>query len=492
MSSSIRTVILIAALLVVPLACLAAVISFPLLDLYATPGPQSVRGAAGFAIVFNPAHLLFDTIFLVAIVAYLVAIYLMPLLPDRRLRWLIIATPIVAALLMIFFYPLTSTDIYDLTFRAHITSRGGNPLTAIPFDFRYYPDGSKDQLYAFVAWFNDPSPYGPAWEALAALASRFAGADLLTNLFAFKLIALLSLTACVALVVAIARQIGRPPLRAYYIFAASPLVLFDAIGNGHNDLTLVAALLLGIFLLLRGWVWAALPAFAIGVLIKFIPLLLLPLVLIYVLRRWGWANAAYHITIGAVTSLALVVAFYAPFWSGWQTIAPLQRTALFTNSLAAAGVEAANFFGVARSPARTVALGLAALFTVTLIAWQMRRLWQTAAAQLDTAFIESSADVLLYFAAFALAWWQPWYFLWTLPFLALRPVAGRLLTLIATYAVAFLYYFSNTLEKVKIGPGDHENWLGLFIFLPLIAVTLRVWWQGRQRHQPTSPVMEES
>ncbi len=487
MSTPNRTIALIAALLAVPLACLAAIISFPLLDLYAT---QPITGrATGLDIVFNSDHLLFDAIFLVSIVAYLAAIYLMPLLPDPHLRWLIIATPIIAALLMIFFYPLTSTDIYDLTFRAHITNRGGNPLTAIPFDFRYYPDGSKDHLYGFVAWFNDPSPYGPAWEALAAFANLFAGADLLASLFAFKLIALLSLIACTVLVVAIARQIGSPPLRTYYVFAASPLVLFDAIGNGHNDLTLVAAMLLGVYLLLRGWLGLALPTFTLGVLIKFVPLLLLPLVLIYVLRRWGWATAARHFAIGAALSVALLIAFYAPFWDGWQTIAPLQRTALFTNSLAAAWVKAINLLGVGLSTARTLALGLAALFTVALIGWQLRRLWHTPTAQLDTAFIESSAAVLLYFAAFALAWWQPWYLLWALPFLALRPVGGRLLALRAIYAVAFLYYFFNTLEKVKVGPGDHENWLGLFIFLPLIAVTLWVWWRGRQQRQQPAPSM---
>jgi hypothetical protein len=487
-----RTLLLVIVLLAVPLACLAAVVSFPLLELYDKSGPAVSSRAADLDNPFNPSHLLFDAIFLICIVGYLAAIYLMPPISSPRLRWLIIATPIVAALLMIFFYPLTSTDIYDLTFRAHITNRGGNPLTDLPCSYRFTivtscdpsldnSPLSRDHLYAFVAWFRDPSPYGPAWELLAAFANLIAGADLLANLFAFKLVAILSLAACVALVVAIAQQVGSPPLRAYYIFAASPLVLFDAIGNGHNDLTLVAALLLGVLFLLRGWLWAALPAFAFGVLIKFIPLLLLPLVLVYAVRRLGWANSLRQFAIGAGLSLALVVAFYAPFWRGWQSIAPLQRTALFTNSLAAIGVKIANFFGLQLGISRTIALALAALFTIALILWHMRRLWQTPSQQLDTAIIESSADLLLYFAAFALAWWQPWYFLWALPFLALRPSGGRLLVLVAIYVIAFMYYFSNTLEKVKIGPGDHENWVGLFIFLPLIAATLWVWWQGRQK-----------
>lgn len=461
--------VFIIALLALPLACLVAVFSFPLLTLYNQSAPPSAVGQKDAAIVFNAAHLQFDAILAVAIIAYLVAVYLMPAAPAPRLRWLIIATPIVAALIMLFFYPITSTDIYDLIFRAHITNRGGNPLTDIPFDYRYYPDGSKDALYAIVAWFNDPSPYGPAWEGLAALSNKLAGTNLLANLFAFKLVALASLAACAGLGVAIARRLGVAPLRAYYILAASPLALFDAIGNGHNDLTLVAFLLLGYLLLLRGWLWAALPALAVAVLIKFVPLLLVLLVIAYGIRRLGWREGGRQVVTGGIISLALAVAAYLPFWKGWQSIAPLHRTTLFTNSVAAALV---NFTtpGAGRDLARTVALLLIGALTLGLVIWYARRQWLTGAATQDDALMENSGDLLLYFAAFGLAWWQPWYFLWTLPFIALRPSAGRLLILAAIHIVAFIYYALNTLEKVKIAQGDHENWVGFVVFIPLLAV----------------------
>ena len=53
------------------------------------------------------------------------------------------------------------------------------------------------------------------------------------------------------------QQEGISPLTAMTFFALNPLVLLEAIGNGHNDMLMLALITLGLVLWQRGrWAWA--------------------------------------------------------------------------------------------------------------------------------------------------------------------------------------------------------------------------------------------
>jgi hypothetical protein len=66
-------------------------------------------------------------------------------------------------------------------------------------------------------------------------------------------------------------------LTAMTFFALNPLVLMQAIGNGHNDMVMLALMMLGLILWQRGqWAWAAL-ALTLATLVKITGLILIPL-----------------------------------------------------------------------------------------------------------------------------------------------------------------------------------------------------------------------
>jgi hypothetical protein len=106
------------------------------------------------------------------------------------------------------------------------------------------------------------------------------------GLFYLKVLACLAYLAVAWLVGRIAGRL-RPgfSLQALYLFVWNPLVLLMAVGDGHNDVVMMAAVLLGVWLLLRD-AWApAFGALALSASVKYVGALFLPLCLLYVLCR---------------------------------------------------------------------------------------------------------------------------------------------------------------------------------------------------------------
>ena len=445
-----------------PLCCLLVVLNFPLVSLY-----DRVGGLDSALI-----HLRYLGLYVASLLAYAVTAYTLPQQPSGCLRWLLMAGPLLSAAMMLFFYPLTSSDIYDALFRARISTHyGGNPFTDLPQQF------ASDPFYAYVAWQRDPSPYGPVWELLAAVASRLGGDSLFANLLGLKLLAAISWAGCWGLVAALARQLGVAPLRAGYLFAACPLVLFESIGNGHNDLTMVVFMLAAYLALLRGRLGLAMPLLTLAVLVKFVPLLLLPAALVYSWRKFG-PKMFSGLLAGTGFSLAIALLCYAPYWRGFASFAPLQRGQLLTNSFAALGVQSAVSLGFGLAQARGFFIASGLLLAVGFALWQASRLWQ--ATDLDDALIGGAASFFACLLAFALVWWQPWYVAWLLPFVALRPQGGWLAVLLGFLAGGLLAFSFYSFAKEKVAVTYFENWLAWVIFPPALAALGWVGWRGRR------------
>src|SRR5579859_5006790 len=355
--------------------------------------------------------------------------------PGSASMWVALLVSVLAInLAMLWLYPIDAADIFDNIDRGRITARyGGNPFYEAP---RRY---AQDWSFGYVPWPDYTSAYGPLWELIAAGASRLAGESPLSNVLVFKSLGLMFYAGCVALIAGILRQ--KAPERALQgvcLFALNPFVIYETAGNGHNDIVMVFFILLSLWAVLRQrYAWAAL-ALVAGGLIKFIPLLLLPVVVAMALRALpGWRRRLRWALVTGLAGAVLVAAAFAPFWRGGDILAVQRRATLFTASLPAL-IEAQlePSLGVPASE-RTVA-AVAALLTLVAAGYWAWRTWRAPASSGWLTPIRAWTHILLFYLLFACLWFQPWYTLWPLALAAILPEGAVARTVVLlSYAAAW-------------------------------------------------------
>ena len=350
-----------------------------------------------------------------------------------------------------------STDIYDNIARGRITGiHQGNPYVHTPADYAFEP------FLDYASWDNATSAYGPLWETVSALLSRLAGDALWSNILAQKLLALACYLLSTALIAAILHRIA--PARApagTLIFAWNPLVLLDGVANAHNDLLMVT-LFLGAWWFLsyarpinvaasgeprpdRVSEGLALLLLMAAVLVKFIPALLFPFFLLYLLRpiQAGetWPRRLGRSLLLLLPAALLVIEYYAIFWE-WPAITTTftRRAEMFRMSVPSAAVnilrphlgEEAAMATVREPFLWAFTLGYLVLVGRTALAlwpgpvavpiWDRlgRRLFGSLpqGRPIDVVLRASLIALLLYLLLLSF-WFWPWYLIWPLALLAL-------------------------------------------------------------------------
>jgi alpha-1,6-mannosyltransferase len=401
----------------------------------------------------------------------------------RRLWMMVLGGAFLFALINFFVFPISSTDLYDYVSRGRISGiHGGNPLVEVPND---YPNDPYVQL---AAWRADPSAYGPLWEVVSGLIGRFAGHRLLNDMLAYKGLASISyLLSTLAIAVILRRVTPNRSLAGTLLFAWNPLILLDAIANGHNDMMMVA-FILGAFWILnqapkdidsrkmdllhsRKWIYGclALLFLTLAILIKFIPVLLLPPFIFYLLsQEKGLKRKTIFLTLIFLLLGWVVFVYYRVFWD-WPEISTslLHRTEMFRTSLAsltvrilgmviqpswAEGIAAAYFLA---------AFGLGYLFIILHSALEFgilpaitnrlgnppRNKWGKFIRTLFPRtsgnprrenweiLVSTSLKILLLYLLLGSMWFWPWYLIWPLALLALSN-DERLVTILIVVACA--------------------------------------------------------
>jgi hypothetical protein len=385
----------------------------------------------------------------------------------RRLWAVVLFGALIFSLLNFFVFPLTSTDVYDYVARGRITGvHEGNPYTDVPND---YPG---DPYVQMAAWRKNTTVYGPLWEVLSGLIGRFAGDSLWANVLAYKGLAWMGYLLSTILVASILRRIS--PARALsgtILFAWNPLVLMEGVANLHNDMLMIALLLGGIWALSRvREEWRAVGATVGGgqklifglmgmilltasILIKFIPLLFLPFIFLYLLSTIDGNRRKIGIGLLLIVPILLLSFYYFRIFWEWPqiTAAFIRRIEMFRMSLSSLTKEVLQVFlraDVARFlgswPYLAVfAGGYAIVFVRAFVTlWQPRsprwvgsRVLQSRLVKAIGRFvigpekrvpgrswevlIAACLKVLLLYLLFGNPWFWPWYLIWPIAVLAL-------------------------------------------------------------------------
>jgi hypothetical protein len=223
---------------------------------------------------------------------------------DRRIIWFFAC---VFAVALLWLLPITS-DLFTYLRQAHmLTDLGANPLLQAPADVA----DSLVQAYPTV-YDTRPSAYGPAWVLLSAVGT-VGPHDLPTGLLYLKGLSAVAFLAAAWLLERLLLEF-RPEvaLDGLYFFAWNPLVLLMAVGDGHNDIVLVALVLLALWLLLKERWALSLMVLALSVWVKYVSLVLFPLFGLYFWRmlagRQGSGRLRPVVSGGLATvSVSLVV-----------------------------------------------------------------------------------------------------------------------------------------------------------------------------------------
>jgi hypothetical protein len=287
---------------------------------------------------------------------------------------------------------LLSTDAWAYWDYGRLAAvHGANPYRVDPGRFR------DDPAFSFVGtdWRDSTTVYGPAFTLASEPLARAAGSSADAAAWIYKSLAAVAVLAAAAL----AARLSRRPALALAFVGWNPLLAVHFAGGGHNDAWL-ALLVAGALAAgaaekrqLAGVCWA------LGALVKWVPLLLLPL---RVLEASGRRRRVGHVGF-AVAAAAVGAAAFARYGTAWlHAFGPLARNANHETRWALP--HRLEQLGMPHG----VAIALFAAAFAAVYAWLAREAWR-GKARLGLA----TCALLL-----ALPYLVVWYVVWAIPLAA--------------------------------------------------------------------------
>jgi hypothetical protein len=268
---------------------------------------------------------------------------------------------------------------------------GGNPYRDTPDDVQ------EEAAYPWVGagWRDTSSVYGPAFTLASEPLGLAAGRSHTAAAWIYKSVAALFVLTCAWLA---ARLSPRPAFAAAFV-GWNPLLALHFAGGGHNDAWMAALVLAALALAASGRRRLAGAAWALAVLVKWVPLLVMPLVWLEA-RRAGRRISHLGFAVAALGVAALATWRYGWAWLG--AFGPLARNANKETRFALP--HRLGELGVPSS----LAIGVFAAAFVAAYLWLAREAWR-GRARIGLA----SALLLL-----AVPYLAAWYVIWTVPLAA--------------------------------------------------------------------------
>lgn len=303
--------------------------------------------------------------------------------------------------------PLLSTDVFAYGYY-------GKLLTA--YHLNPYTIGQSativDPFFALTrAALPFQTTYGPLWVTITGVVSHFFGTHLWASVTAYRIIGLASLLGVLCCLARLLRDHPKKHL-ALVLVGWNPVVLFEAVGGAHNDMFMTLFIVGALVSLRAKRNDLALLVMTAGILVKYIPILLLPF---FLLNMWKPGNGTDRkkTILGIGASAIFIFAAFLPYWAGARifrgilllsayTAAPLfSPLELLRRAVSAFGLGVVDAYGVVRL------VGVGAFLFLYLFLLLKKGSSPAIERTVARVVVASMALLLLYF--------QPWYFLWLFP-----------------------------------------------------------------------------
>ncbi len=325
---------------------------------------------------------------------------------------------------LLFETPKLSDDIYRYVWDGRVQSAGINPYRYIPVN-RHLAQLRDREIFPHInRRFYAPTIYPPMAQMIFFAVHQVSGSTT-----GFKACLLIFEAITIACLISLLGGLDLP-LPRVLVYAWNPLVLWEFSGSGHIDAAMIAFVTLA--LLARRARRETLTGVLLGcaALIKFLPLALFPAFY----RRWDW-----KMPLAAAATFCLG---YLPYLGAGRHVFGFLSTYADEEGIRTGRyfvlLLVRQIFGGYEIPTEFylgfVLLVLAALATRVVFRWNQK----------EDGFL-LSAGLLAFAFTFLLSPQFPWYWTWTVPFLAFLPLRVMLPFFFFTSAALVFYgkWFSN-------------------------------------------------
>ena len=343
------------------------------------------------------------------------------------LRGLVLGVPLLINCMLLVSPPALSIDSFSYISHGYLAAElHRNPYAEPSSLVAATPLGQELEDYGWRP-VHPVTPYGPLWTHAETIVVRFVS-DVSAELILLKTVAVVCSLGSAWMIWLILGRVA-PQNRWFGVIAYlwNPLIIAEFAGEGHNDSVMIFFTLLGLFLTLVRRSATGTLALSLGVLTKYLPLMIVPLKAAYewrVLRPDRYLVLRWCSSVFVAATLAALL--FAPFWIGSQTFAGIQLTGRpgHTGSTQTVIVEALSRIAPGWNAETTVlfvALGVFVAFlglqTLTVV---------------DTdSFLKACAWTAVAYVLFAAPSFWPWYATLPVALLALNPRQTSLWILVA-------------------------------------------------------------
>ena len=286
--------------------------------------------------------------------------------------------------------PIGSHDLWSYSFYGRMISEYRvDPYRAVPAMFPH------DVIYPVVGWRHTPTAYGPLFTLYSAAVTALAGGSKLVMRLGFQLVAAGAVTWCLWVLSRARRH------AALTLVALQPFIWISVVNGGHNDAILAALMLAAVMAFDRQHVLRTAVLVSIAALIKMSAIFVLVPLVVYLLARRRWREAA------GMAALPLAALLFG------EIVAP---GSLENASAASRGIVSRTsvwrpvHLVTGLSGAQMTLFGTAAVaLLIVWISWRRRN---------DVSAAVSAGGSLSVFGMTS-SYTLPWYLLWGVPALAI-------------------------------------------------------------------------
>ncbi|MEO5837955.1 MAG: polyprenol phosphomannose-dependent alpha 1,6 mannosyltransferase MptB [Acidimicrobiales bacterium] len=360
--------------------------------------------------------------------------------------------------------PLLSNDVYSYAAQGELASRGVDPTVVGPNAL----GGGPFMRAADAIWWNNPAPYGPAWNKIAETVVVAADHDAALSVWALRAVVLLSVIVAGFALYDLTR--AHNPALALAMGIVNPVVVVHLVGGIHNDAVMVALMMVALAAARRSWFLTSVVFMTLATAVK------LPAAagLVYLGWHCPYARAQAQRVFASAATLffgiisSVVLSFAWGMSLGWVSAlkgtGKVMSTFAPTTMLGLSLSDAFSAVGIDVDPDHTVALfRLVGLLGAGLIAlWLLRR---SERSNMERALGLSLALAVL----FGPVLW-PWYVAMAFTVLAASDLTrARAASVVWTVAVA-LFVFPTSVGT-QLGLAQFQAWLGIALLVALTALS---------------------
>lgn len=284
---------------------------------------------------------------------------------TKKIFWSIV---IGITVLLVFSYPAFSYDMFNYMFTAKtVLVYHKNPYMVIPLDFI-----GVEPWLSFMHWTHLPSAYTPIWIALTLPAYLLGFGYFLGIMWNIKvLVAFFYIVTVWYIGKILSRLEPRNALFGMAMFALNPLIIFETLVSGHNDIVMMALAMAAYYLYLIRKRWASYFVLSLSVAAKLMTIFLLPLFFI------GWQRklALWAMIIGflLVMTQREILGWYVVWLVPFYALLPSVSWAFYLGTGLSLGLLLTYapffYFGSYDPPVQTIKLWVAIIPVATALLW---------------------------------------------------------------------------------------------------------------------------